>query len=588
MRQDGRTGVLRAGREGQGVVESAAWWEQPGLPGAPTPLTDDGLDHVAPLTAADLDRLWSLDFHHPRAVLPLALGLVDDIATASQVAAAELPLGMGGGFATRLVGPHVYLGACPEPAVSDAAQAAAAAEVADYPARFAEEWRGHAGELAAGYARLDAVDLRAADTAGLVTFLADARRLHRWAWRAHFRVMYRLFALQRSYLEVTREVGLAEVDAVALLQGEDNAILAADRALLALAVTAQRAGLGRAILAAPPGRVLPALYGRSGADRWRRQLARVLAVHGQRGDALSDLSVPSWAEDPEIPLALVRAVLESEPASAPPATSARERADAVLAGLSPAAQARLAPALDVVRRANPVWWNEEHNALIDLRVHLPVRRVALALGDRWGADRPDDVLYLYAGEVDALLAGAAAWADLSPALGARREYVAGWRARRAELPMTLGSGDSADAVLEEILGTSWVRSAAARHPGDAELRSPDGGVAGGRVLTGLGVSAGVVRGPARVLRTADRLAELRQGEVLVCEATSPSWTSAFERLAGCVCDAGGMLTHAAIISREFGLPCVCAVGTATRDIRTGDLVEVDGSAGTVRVVGAVG
>jgi pyruvate,water dikinase len=104
------------------------------------------------------------------------------------------------------------------------------------------------------------------------------------------------------------------------------------------------------------------------------------------------------------------------------------------------------------------------------------------------------------------------------------------------------------------------------------------------VLTGLGVSAGVARGPARVVRTPDQLPDVRTGEVLVCEATSPSWTPVFERLAGCVCDSGGMLAHAATISREYGLPCVCAVGDATSVISDGDFVEVDGTAGTVRLL----
>ena len=84
--------------------------------------------------------------------------------------------------------------------------------------------------------------------------------------------------------------------------------------------------------------------------------------------------------------------------------------------------------------------------------------------------------------------------------------------------------------------------------------------------------------------SATQLAELVPGEILVCEATSPNWTPAFAIIAGCVCDGGGSLTHAAIVSREYGIPCVVGCAVATAWIRTGDFVEVDGSQGIVTTI----
>jgi pyruvate,water dikinase len=81
-----------------------------------------------------------------------------------------------------------------------------------------------------------------------------------------------------------------------------------------------------------------------------------------------------------------------------------------------------------------------------------------------------------------------------------------------------------------------------------------------------------------------QLDRLAPGDVLVCEATSPSWTPVFPRLAACLCDSGGPLTHAAIVCREYGVPCVCALGVAMQTLQDGDLVEVDGRAGTVTVL----
>ena len=84
--------------------------------------------------------------------------------------------------------------------------------------------------------------------------------------------------------------------------------------------------------------------------------------------------------------------------------------------------------------------------------------------------------------------------------------------------------------------------------------------------------------------SATELFVLEEGEILVCEATSPNWTPAFALIAGCVCDGGGSLTHAAIVSREYGIPCVVGTSVATSRIRTGDLVEVDGTKGTVTIL----
>jgi phosphoenolpyruvate synthase/pyruvate phosphate dikinase len=85
--------------------------------------------------------------------------------------------------------------------------------------------------------------------------------------------------------------------------------------------------------------------------------------------------------------------------------------------------------------------------------------------------------------------------------------------------------------------------------------------------------------------TAEDLPALEEDEILVCEATSPNWTPAFALIAGCVCDGGGSLTHAAIVSREYGIPCVVGCSVATSRIGTGDLVEVDGATGTVTILG---
>jgi pyruvate,water dikinase len=114
------------------------------------------------------------------------------------------------------------------------------------------------------------------------------------------------------------------------------------------------------------------------------------------------------------------------------------------------------------------------------------------------------------------------------------------------------------------------------------MRDPDAGRQ--TVLSGVAAARGTATGPARVLQSSDELHRLFPGDVLVCESTSPNWTPVFGKIAAAVCDGGGMLSHAAIVGREYGVPTVTAVGVATQAIADGDRVEVDGTRGTVTIL----
>lgn len=103
-------------------------------------------------------------------------------------------------------------------------------------------------------------------------------------------------------------------------------------------------------------------------------------------------------------------------------------------------------------------------------------------------------------------------------------------------------------------------------------------------LRGFAASKGVVEGAARVVLDVAQIAEVQEGEILVAPITSPSWATVFHKVRGVVTDLGGISSHAAIVAREFGIPCVTGTGYATRTIKTGDLVRVDGETGTVVIL----
>jgi pyruvate,water dikinase len=116
-------------------------------------------------------------------------------------------------------------------------------------------------------------------------------------------------------------------------------------------------------------------------------------------------------------------------------------------------------------------------------------------------------------------------------------------------------------------------------------RAQDGGGPSNE-LEGVAASPGVAEGPARVITSPSQLTEVQAGEVLVCPITAPSWAPIFNKIAAAVSDIGGIMSHAAIVSREYGLPAVVGTGFGTKTIKNGQIVRVDGTKGTVTIVGA--
>jgi pyruvate,water dikinase len=105
-------------------------------------------------------------------------------------------------------------------------------------------------------------------------------------------------------------------------------------------------------------------------------------------------------------------------------------------------------------------------------------------------------------------------------------------------------------------------------------------------LAGLGVSPGIAEGAVRLLQ--DGSGELNPGEILVCEATDPSYAAYFLVAEGVITDIGGAMGHGAIVAREVGIPCVVNTRDATRRLHTGDRVRIDGTTGSIEILATTG
>jgi pyruvate,water dikinase len=114
-----------------------------------------------------------------------------------------------------------------------------------------------------------------------------------------------------------------------------------------------------------------------------------------------------------------------------------------------------------------------------------------------------------------------------------------------------------------------------------EALAPQGPVEDG-VLVGMAGAAGRATGRARVIRDPAG-AHIEPGEILVAPTTDPGWTPLFMTTAGLVTETGSPVAHGPTVAREYGIPAVICVRNATREIRTGQLITIDGAAGTVTI-----
>jgi phosphohistidine swiveling domain-containing protein len=326
--------------------------------------------------------------------------------------------------------------------------------------------------------------------------------------------------------------------------------------------------LRAALLAADPAAVAAASragdFGEVGA-----RLRALVDRHGHRLVA-RDLACPSWREHPAAVVESLRALLLAtpQPERGDDAQAASRAETEVLArvggGLGGTARREL---LRMCLR----WCREYYAVRENMRYHADLflaalRELALAAARHLGVEgmleASEDVFYLTADELLAALDTARDQGELGArARARRREYDA----HRFATPPDVLVGD--------------------RLERDEPVRPDADATAAGRSLLGIGVSPGRAAGTARVVRGVDDLESVRQGEIIVAASTDPSWTSLLSLGGALVLEAGGMLSHGAIVARALGIPAVADVARATTLLRTGDRVTVDGGSGRVAVAG---
>lgn len=317
--------------------------------------------------------------------------------------------------------------------------------------------------------------------------------------------------------------------------------------------------------------VAAALPGADGGDvaHFRWAFDGFLAEYGMRGPNEWDIRARSWDADPVQALAHVDTLRHSSDDGSPKVRAerlaARRKAAAkeLRQALGDGAEqlATLELGLRSAKDTIPLREQTKANAVVVVNeVRLAVRELGRRGVQAGRLDEPEDVMMLLANELDTYVADPAALSETIT------ERLVGYRALFDIEPPFIIAKDVPPLA-------QWKR----------RLRDRGAAATEGTVLTGVGGSAGSHTGRARVIKDLAEAVALEPGEVMVAPLTDAAWTPLFLVAGAVVVDMGALNSHAVVVSREVGLPCVLSVTDATSVITDGMLLTVDGTAGTVTI-----
>jgi len=384
----------------------------------------------------------------------------------------------------------------------------------------------------------------------------------------------------RVYERIIRREG--DPDAPTFLLGFDSIPIRSEKALYDLAQWCrERAPLAAYLTDTPTAQIVAQLAGEHPPaeldagdwQAWRRRFRDHLDCYGYAIYTL-DFGWPLPMDDPAPILETLKLFIIGQGRSPyeRQQTFAKRREQAVqatLARLKGIKRWVFQKTLNLAQSLVPL--REDGIAEIGLGYPL-LRQMLRELGRRFakaGAiEQPEDIFWLEASEVEEMTATLDQGETLPDHRPVVKERQAAWRAakRATPPPQVPFKGKYLGMSIE-----TWVPARADEQTGD--------------VIKGVGASPGRVTAPARVLHGPEDFYQMQPGDILVAGITTPAWTPLFAMAAGVVTDVGGPLSHGSIVAREYGIPAVLGTGVATKRIRSGQIITVDGSAGLVNLAG---
>ena len=458
-----------------------------------------------------------------------------------------------------------------------------------YADKFLGWWqRRYLPEIQRNFEYLDSFPMDSSSLPELMILLEDAIDIQERHFRLHWMLNLAQFQSSLTFESLfVRIVGEAHKALVGrILVSDEDRNWDSVRDLWKLKELARASGaIRQAFEKESADEVMKTLAGSPEGRDFLKKIDDYKMEYGNKSMWAHEYIYPTWRENPTPIVEAIRGYLTSDYDYEKDVKQLRENRDAAVAAMwalvpSTVAQAdrdKLRSALDLALKMTPL--TPDHHFYMDQGTYARVRLVLMAVGRKLAEQsvfqEADDVMFLTYHELRVISADPAAF-DVKSLVAQRRTQRQAAFGRRPRL--------WAGTITHWSLHEEPYKQGNWDWPGIYERSKEAARPAGGK-LRGLGASAGVVEGTARVVDSPEQFDQVQKGELLICKMTSPAWVVLFTKIAGLVTDSGGALSHPAVVSREFGIPAVVGTRTATQTIKTGQRLRVDGAAGTVEVLG---
>ncbi len=421
------------------------------------------------------------------------------------------------------------------------------------------------------------------------------------AWQHHFEFLNICYAGFLTFLDTCRQLfpDITEQTITQMVQGIDADLFRPDAELVKLARMARDLGVSQLFTDDfDVDDLLGKMAESEGGKKWLDYFESVKRpwFYMSTGAGFSHHDV-TWIDDLSIPLSMIRGYIRSLDAgkevgrNPEQVKEARDKLVSEYRALIKTEEDRAV--FDQLHglASNAFPYTENHLFYVEHFFHTvfwrKMREFGSLLHKHDYVKDPEDIWFLKRGELDDIIYEIAiAWANRAPARAPyyipkliekrKKTYEA---LREWSPPPALG--EPPDVITEPFTIMLW---GVTNDTISLWLQQTGGGEVESNELKGFGASPGVVEGRARVIEDVAEIKQVEDDDILVCKATSPSWAPVFGVIKATVSDLGGVMCHAAIVSREYGLPAVVGTGFGTRLIKTGDMIRVDGDNGVVTIL----
>ena len=450
-----------------------------------------------------------------------------------------------------------------------------------YAQNFLDWWRERLRpEIERNFAYLDGYDTEHASLVELAVLLEDAIDIHDRHWKIHWMLNFAQFSSTLNLNAMIQEVkGEVDPNLMGRLQSsvEDRNWDSIEALWRIKEEVKADTELSEAFKSETAGDILRSLRA---SERGRRLLSEHIEPYqqefGYKAIWSHEFAYPTWKENSVPIIEMVRGYLETDYDYAKTIDAVREDLDKAIHELMDGllegeGRQKLQTALDLSLRMNPL--TPDHHFYIDQGTNARLRIVLIAIGKKLVKEGLlndlEDVMYLRYNELRLLMTNPQA-IDARELVSQRRDE----REQAYEVRPREWVGTATKIALDFPYNALW------GFP-DKFYREPPKKTG---EIKGLAASPGLVEGIARNVTSLEQFNQVEEGEILVCRMTNPAWVVLFTKIVGLVTDAGGVTSHPAVVSREFGIPAVVGTSNSTERIKTGDRIRVNGSTGTVEVL----